>query len=195
MGLVEELRKLAKTTKENPSKGVAEQIRKIVENEGEVNYKIIMLLVKEKMERGYTKEYSLAELQEKLPWKKSRLIEKLQKVMREGVLKHEKRRYKLNKENELVKRIWNYYNKTGYKEKGKVNEIWKLIQKKNELEQKLTEKTGEEGKYRKASEREDEEYQEKIKNGIIDSHEPVEETEEFLKKNIEKTLGYVIKEE
>ena len=123
MALVEELRKLAKTTKEKSAEGIAQQIRKIVENEGEASYQIIMLLVKEKMERGYTKNYTLTELQEKLPWQKSRAIEKLQKVVGEGVLKHEKKRYALNKENELVKRIWNYYNETGYQEKEKISKI------------------------------------------------------------------------
>jgi len=190
MSLAEELRRLAKTTKEKSREGLAEQIRNIVENEGEASYQIIMLIVKEKMERGYTKNYTLTELQEKLPWKKSRSIEKLQNVVGEGVLKHEKRRYALNKENELVKRIWNYYNETVYKEKEKINKVWKLIQRKNELEQKLAEKIEEEGEYRELTKREDEEFQEEIIKGIKDTQEPKEVTEEFLKKNRQKTLGY-----
>lgn len=190
MALAEELRRLAKTTKEKSREGLAEQIRNIVENEGEASYQIIMLIVKEKMERGYTKNYTLTELQEKLPWKKSRSIEKLQNVVEEGVLKHEKRKYALNKENELVKRIWNYYNETGYKEKEKISKVWKLIQRKNELEQKLAEKIEEEGEYREITKREDEEFQEEIIKGIKDTQEPKEITEEFLKKNRQKTLGY-----
>lgn len=190
MALEEELRRLAKTTKEKSGEELAEQIRKIVENDAEASYQIIMLIVKEKMERGYTKNYTLTELQEKLPWKKSRSIEKLQKVVGEGVLKHEKRRYALNKENELVKRIWNYYNETGCKEKEKISEVWKLMQRKNELEQKLAEKIEEKGEYREITKREDEEFQEEIIKGIIDTQEPKEITEEFLKKNKQKTLGY-----
>ncbi|MHA1761863.1 MAG: hypothetical protein ACTSXA_14725, partial [Candidatus Heimdallarchaeota archaeon] len=157
MALIEELRKLAKTTKEKSQEKIAKQIRKIVENEVEVSYQIIMLLVKEKMERGYTKKYTLTELQKKLPWRKSTTIERLQKIVGEGVLKHEKRRYELNKENELVMRIWNYYNETGYKEKEERNKVWKLIQRKNELEEKLAEKIEEKGKYRKITKSEDEE--------------------------------------
>jgi len=190
MTLEEELRRLAKTTKEKSREGLAEQIRKIVENEGEASYQIIMLIVKEKMERGYTKNYTLTELQEKLPWKKSRSIKKLQNVVKEGVLKHQKRKYALDKENELVKRIWNYYNETGYKEKEKISKVWKLIQRKNELEEKLAEKIEEKGKYREITKREDEEFQEEIIKGITDTQEPKEITEEFLKKNREKTLGY-----
>jgi len=191
MALVEELRKLAKTTKEKSAEGIAQQIRKIVENEGEASYQIIMLLVKEKMERGYTKNYTLTELQEKLPWQKSRAIEKLQKVVGEGVLKHEKKRYALNKENELVKRIWNYYNETGYQEKEKISKIWELIQRKNELEEKLAEKIEEKGKYREITKREDEEFQEEMIKGLKETQEPKEITEEFLKKNKQKTLGYI----
>jgi len=191
MALVEELRKLAKTTKEKSAEGIAQQIRKIVENEGEASYQIIMLLIKEKMERGYTKNYTLTELQEKLPWQKSRAIEKLQKVVGEGVLKHEKKRYALNKENELVKRIWNYYNETGYQEKEKISKIWELIQRKNELEEKLAEKIEEKGKYREITKREDEEFQEEMIKGLKETQEPKEITEEFLKKNKQKTLGYI----
>ncbi len=195
MVLIEELRKLAETTKENSRERLAEKIRKIVENEAEVNYQIIMMLVKEKMERGYTKEYTLKEMREKLPWKKSRLIEKMQKAIEEGVLKHEKRKYKLNKENELVKRIWNYYNETRYNEKEKINKIWKLIQKKNELEKKLAEKTTKEkGKYRKMTKKEDEEFKEELRKGIMNTPEPLEEATKFLIKNKEKTIGYVKQE-
>ncbi|MHA1922656.1 MAG: hypothetical protein ACTSVP_06285 [Candidatus Heimdallarchaeota archaeon] len=194
MALIEELRKLAKTTKEKSQEKIAKQIRKIVENEVEVSYQIIMLLVKEKMERGYTKKYTLTELQKKLPWRKSTTIERLQKIVGEGVLKHEKRRYELNKENELVMRIWNYYNETGYKEKEERNKVWKLIQRKNELEEKLAEKIEEKGKYRKITKSEDEEFQKEIIKGLIDSNEPKEETEEYLKKNKQKTSGYIKRE-
>jgi len=89
------------------------------------------------MERGYSKRYSLAELEERLPWKKSRLIEKMQRTVEEEVLKHEKRKYQLNKENELVKRIWNYYNEPNYQEKEKTEEIRTMIQKKRTLEKEL----------------------------------------------------------
>ncbi|MHA1185320.1 MAG: hypothetical protein ACTSXA_10065 [Candidatus Heimdallarchaeota archaeon] len=195
MALVEELRKLTKTTKEKSTEGIAQHIRKIVENEGEVSYQIIMLLVKEKMERGYTKNYTLAELQEKLPWKKSSAIEHLQEVMREGILKHEKRRYTLNKENELVKRIWNYYNETGYQEKEKISKVWKQIQRKNQLEEKLAEKIEEKGKYREITKKEDEEFQKEIIKGLTDTHEQREVTEEFLMKNKQKTIGYIKQEE
>ena len=166
------------------------------EKESELIYQIIMVLVNEKMERGYTKKYSLAELQEKLPWKKSRLIEKLQRVAEEGVLIHEKRKYKLNKENELVKRIWNYYNETSQKEKGKMAEIWKLIQRRNELEKKLAEKTKKEkGKYKEMTRKEDEKFQENFEEELMDTPDPLEEAIIFLRKNKEKVMGYVKQKE
>ncbi len=94
-------------------------------------------VLQEKITRGHSKKYSLAELLEKMPWEKSTLIKKLQKGTKEGILKHEKRKYLLNKENEIVKRMWNYYNELAYQEKEKREEIRELTQRKRRLEQEL----------------------------------------------------------
>lgn len=194
MTLVKVLRKLASTTKEKSAGKIAEQIRKIVEKKGEISYQIIILLTKEKMERGYTKDYTLKELQEKLPWKKSTTIERLQEEVEKGVLKHEKRRYKLNKENELVKRIWNYYHEIEHKEKEKMRKVWGKIQIKNELEQQMVEQKKEDEKYQKLTRKEEEEFVKEIKRNREDMYDPKEMLEEYLKKNKEKVIGYSKKE-
>ncbi|MHA1124369.1 MAG: hypothetical protein ACTSSB_05330 [Candidatus Heimdallarchaeota archaeon] len=192
--MIAELEKFAKTAKEKSSEKIAEQIRKIVEKRGEISYQIIMLLTKEKMERGYTKDYTLKELQEKLPWKKSTTIERLQEEVEKGVLKHEKKRYKLNKENELVKRIWNYYHETGHNKNEKMRRVWEKIQRKKELEKRIVEKEEAEGKYRKNTKREDEELYCEIKEELIATNEPKETVKKYLLKNKEKVMGFTERE-
>lgn len=187
MTLNEELQKLAKLTIESSKEEVAEQIRKIGEKNEEVIYQIIMLLTKEKMERGYTKRYSLAELQKKLPWKKSRLIEKLQEIVTEKVLKHEKRKYLLNNENELVKRIWNYYNEPNYQNKEKIDELRNLIQRKKKLEKELEKKERNNGgKYREATKKEEKELRKEIEEELEEGLDP----KELIRKKTLEALGY-----
>lgn len=191
MALVDELSKLATTKTEKSAICIAEQIRKIVESKGEINYQIIMLLTKEKMERGYTKGYTLKELLDKLPWKKSTSIERLQDVVNVGVLIHVKRRYKLNKENELVKRIWNYYHETNQQEKDKMRKILQLKQRKNDLEKRIAEQKEKEGKYKKLTKKEDKEFQKEIMNEL-EVDEPKEDLRKYLQQNKEKVMGYTI---
>ena len=187
MTLNEELQKLAKLTIESSKEEVAEQIRKIGEKDEEVIYQIIMLLTKEKMERGYTKRYSLAELLKKLPWKKSRLIEKLQEIVTEKVLKHEKRKYLLNNENELVKRIWNYYNEPNYQKKEKIEELRNLIQRKKKLEKELEKKERNNGeKYREATKKEEKELRKEIEEELEEGLDP----RELIRKKTLEALGY-----
>ena len=189
MTVTEELQKLANLTSDCPKKLVGEQIRRIGKEGGELAYQITQILIKEKMERGYTKKYSLTELQKKLPWKKSRLIEKLQRVVEIGILKHEKRKYLLNKENELVKRIWNYYNEPSYQEKEKIEEIRKLIQRKKELERELDkEERKDTRKYREMTKKEEKEYKEEIIREIMADVNA--RPKEFIMKNILEALGY-----
>ena len=189
MTIIKELQKLAGLTGDSPRELIAEQIRRIEKEGGEIVYQIIQILIKEKMERGYTKKYSLAELQKKFPWKKSRLIEKLQKVVEEGVLKHEKRKYLLNKENELVKRIWNYYNEPSYPEKEKMDEIRELIQRKKKLEIELDKEERKcKRKYREMTKKEEEEYKEEIIREIIADVNAC--PKEFIMKNIMEAIGY-----
>ncbi|HUU78650.1 MAG TPA: hypothetical protein VMX55_09900 [candidate division Zixibacteria bacterium] len=182
MTLIEELRKLETTD------NLAIQIRKIVENKGELIYQIIILLTKENMEKGYAKEYTLKELQGKLPWKKSTAILRLQEVEEEGVLTHKKRRYKLNKENVLVKRIWNYYHKTTKQEKEKWKKILQLKQKKNELEKRIVE-LKEKGKYRKLTKNEEKAFCKEIMQEL-EVEDPKEDLIKYLLKNKEKVMGY-----
>jgi len=189
MTLIEELSKLAITPTEKTKIDVAEQIRRIVENKGEINYQIIMLLIKEKIERGYTKDYTLRELQEKLPWKKSTTIERLHDVVNEGVLIHEKRRYKLNKKNELVRRIWNYYHETNHQEKEKMRTVWQLTQRKAELEKRIANLGMDEGKYKKLTKKEDVEFQKEMCEQLIDVYDPKALVQEFLLKNKVKVMG------
>lgn len=187
MTLKEELEKLARLSKESSKEEVAEQIRRIGEEEGEVIYQIIIMLTKEKIERGYTKKYSLAELQKKMPWKKSRLIEKLQEAVIEKVLKHEKKKYLINKENELVKRIWNYYNEPNYKEKEKIEEIRNLIQRKKKLEKELEKEERMNGrKYREATKKEEKELRKVIKEELEEGLDP----RDLIRKKTLEALGY-----
>jgi len=196
MTLKEELSKLATTKMGESTIRIAEQIRKIVESKGEISYQIIMLLTKEKMERGYTKGYTLNELQKKLPWEKSTTIKRLQEVVDQEVLRHEKRKYKLNKENEIVKRIWNYYHETSYQEKEKMKKLLLLTQKKNELERRLAEQKVDDGIYKKLTKKEEEEFAKEIKNEARDEYEPKERVMEYLmeiKVEIkDKVLGYTL---
>lgn len=173
-------------TRESSKKLIAGQIRRIGKEGGEIIYYIIQLLLKEKMERGFTKRYSLAELQKMFPWKKSRTIEIMQEVVEKGVLKHEKRKYLLNKENKLVKRIWNYYNEPNYQEK--TEDIRKLIHKKKkklELELEKDEKKSIR-KYKEMTKKEEEEYGIKIMEEFTAGMNP----KEFIMKNILEALGY-----
>ena len=174
-------------TRESSKKLIAEQIRRIGKEGGEIIYYIIQLLLKEKMEKGFTKRYSLAELQKMFPWKKSRTIEIMQEVVEKGVLKHEKRKYLLNKENKLVKRIWNYYNEPSYQEKEKIEDIRKLIHKKKKLEFELEKEEKKSiRKYKEMMKKEDEEYGIKIMEEFTDGMNP----KEFIMKNILEALGY-----
>ena len=176
-------------TKECSKELVAQQIRRVGKEGGEAIFQIIQLLIKEKMERGFTKRYSLTELKKMFPWKKSRLREILQKVVEEGVLKHEKRKYLLNKENELVKKIWNYYNEPSYQEKGRIEEIRKLIQRKKKLKIDL-DKEERKGirKYREITKNEEEEYIEEILRELTASVNA--SPKEFIIKNLVEALGY-----
>jgi len=192
VSLEDELKKLTDLSKDCSEEILSEQIRRIAGEGVEIAYQIIQFLVKEKMDRGYSKEYTLAELQERLPWKKSRLIERLQSLMDAGVLIHVKRKYKLRKENELVWRIWNYYNYTGFQKKEKSQEIWELILKKKQLENKYIEKLKvvKKTRFRELKRGEEEAYRKEIIDEIKAFYNPLESTSEFLEKNIVRTMGY-----
>ncbi len=191
MTVEKELQKLAKLTEESAKETVAEQIKRIGEKEGEVVYQIIIMLTKERMERGHSKRYSLAELQKRLPWEKSRLIQKMQRIVTDEVLIHEKRKYQLNKENGLVKRIWNYYNEPNYQEKEKTEEIRILMQKKRKLVKELEkEEKKKRKKYREATKKEEEEFRKEI----ITEYEEGGEARGLVAKKTLEAIGYRRKE-
>jgi len=191
MILVKELRILTKLTKESPKEIVAETIRRIIDNEGEAIYQIVLMTLKERIERGYSKKYSLRELGEKLPWKKSTLIEKTQKTVEEGIMKHEKRKYILNTDYEIVRRLWNYYNDVNFQKKDQIEEIWDLIQKVKDKERIIsTVMMDTKKRYKKLSKKEMEKFTEEILDNIKDSYKPLEDIIDFIEKNILKALGY-----
>ena len=151
-------------------------------------YQITNVLVIEKIARGYSKKYSLAELRKMLPWGKSWAIKKLEKGIEEGILVHEKRKYILNKENERVKRMWNYYNKPTQRESAKGEKIRELGREKKKLKEELEreERMRRKRKYRKLTNAEERsrrrEITEYLNEGI--------ETKEMIKKNLMEIIGY-----
>lgn len=194
MTIKEAIRELREMKKESTKEEVAKRIRKIAEK-GEERYQIIVMLVKEERERGYTKKYSLRELVEKMPWKKSRAIEKLQEMIKEEIVKYERKKYELNRKNDGVKRIREYYNEPSYWRKEEREEIKKLNERKKELREKIEEKRREKKKgYKEMKEKEEREYRKKIEEELREGSTK-EELKEFIKKNIEKTLGREKREE
>jgi len=190
MSLLEELNKLGKLTKNQKEEGI-NQIKKIVGLDADIIYQIVNVLILERMDRGFSKEFSLNELLMKFPLKKSRLITRLQLATEMGILKHEKRRYLLNKNNDLVSRIWNYYNDTKYKDNRNIIKIRNLIREKKELEEQIENNHLDlKLKFRKLSTKEEKNFESEILDEIKAFQHPIEPTFEFLKLNIEKTLGY-----
>jgi len=118
-------------------------IRAIVQTMSKRNFlfldSLAVMMIKEQLKIGYKKEYTLSELVERLPWKKSQASVKLRKAVNEGILIHEKRKYSLNMEHGLVKKTWHFYtDPSDFKEKfEQVKEIRELIKKREQLEKKL----------------------------------------------------------
>ena len=174
---------------------LAKSIREIGEREGEFIYQVIHFLVKEKMERGYSKKYSLEELLRKIPYKKSRLIERLQRATEEGVLKHKKRRYILNSSHTLVEKLWQYYHETDFQEYEKKREIIELIQKKEEGENEIRELEKDilkVIKYKELTEREEKKLRVGMYENIEENVNADEDLKEYIKNNIEIIIGYKI---
>ncbi len=173
---------------------ITKNLLRITVHEGEFAYQIIKLLLTEKIEKGYTKKYSLVELQKKIPLKRSRLIEKLQRVVKEGVLKHQKRKYMINKEHILVDRLWQYYNDANYKEREKTKDIINLIQENEQIEEEIREIEEEwirERKYLKLTEKEEEKLREELINETIaDSYDIETELKRLIGQNKVRIIGY-----
>ncbi|HUU78663.1 MAG TPA: hypothetical protein VMX55_09965 [candidate division Zixibacteria bacterium] len=94
----------------------------------------------------------------------------------------------LNDKNDMVKRMWNYYNEPNFKEKEKIEEIRRMIQRKRKLERELEkEERKNERKYREATKKEENEFREEIIGEFEEEHNP----KEFIKKNMIEALGYM----
>ncbi len=191
--IVNDLERLTKISIKDQGR-ITKNLLRITVHEGEFAYQIIELLLTEKIEKGYTKKYSLVELQKKIPLKRSRLIEKLQRVVKEGVLKHQKRKYMINKEHILVDRLWQYYNDANYKEREKIKDIINLIQENEQIEEEIREIEEEwirERKYNKLTEKEEEKLREEMINETIaDSYDIEDELKRLIGQNKVRIIGY-----
>ncbi|MGC9777679.1 MAG: hypothetical protein HZR80_00390 [Candidatus Heimdallarchaeota archaeon] len=184
--IVNDLERLTKISIKDQGR-ITKNLLRITVHEGEFAYQIIKLLLTEKIEKGYTKKYSLVELQKKIPLKRSRLIEKLQRVVKEGVLKHQKRKYMINKEHILVDRLWQYYNDANYKEREKTKDIINLIQENEQIEEEWIR----ERKYNKLTEKEEEKLREEMINETIaDSYDIEDELKRLIGQNKVRIIGY-----
>ncbi len=158
---------------------------------------LAVMMIKEQLKIGYKKEYSLSELVERLPWKKSQASVKLRKAVNEGILIHEKRKYSLNMEHDLVKKTWHFYtDPSDFKEKfEQATEIKELIKKKEQLEKKLAilkEQNNQLAVYKSVSDTEVKDLSKEIA-AIINSEDTYDKKEEIVKllnENIEILVGY-----
>ncbi|MHA1186785.1 MAG: hypothetical protein ACTSXA_11120 [Candidatus Heimdallarchaeota archaeon] len=75
-------------------------------------YSIIKLFVKKYRRTGILKPYKKSELQDCFELEQTQFNHYLQQAVRHNVLHNNKRKYSLNLENILVKRIWSFYFKT-----------------------------------------------------------------------------------
>ncbi|MHA1211252.1 MAG: hypothetical protein ACTSSH_02210 [Candidatus Heimdallarchaeota archaeon] len=112
-------------------------------------------------------------------------------------MKHEKRRYQMEKENELVKKMWNHYNKPRYEKERKEEkrtEIRERIRREKELKEKLEiEEKKLRRKYREQSKKEQEIFRKKIIEITKADTEMEEELSGFITKNKMGALGVTSK--
>ncbi len=113
------------------------------------NYWLIVKLVEERKRTGIERGYSTKELMKWFPWRKSRYYNYKRKAEEQKIIIKQKKRYRLNEENERVKRILDYYFVPKEKRKGMVEEnielqrkmkrILRLQEREEELEEPLME--------------------------------------------------------
>ncbi|HUT81999.1 MAG TPA: hypothetical protein VMZ29_12425 [Candidatus Bathyarchaeia archaeon] len=108
---IEEIAKQLFETNPEETVKLGTLIRVLVKKETMFIHRLVCLMIEEQLRNGYKKEYSLSELVERMPWKKSQLCVKLQKAVKEGEILHQKRKYILNFEHIAVKRLWRFYTK------------------------------------------------------------------------------------
>jgi len=156
---------------------------------------IISSLLEEQLETGEIKGYTKGELLERLPWKKSRLTERLQLLVGQGILEYQKRRYNLNNDCKLVIRVrralrlqYEEFNWEELIEEFAFERTGKVQEKKVE---ERTEKHEKKNLYRKITKNELEYFLETIyqtyQDNLIYCHLKEEQIEELAKK-IEKEI-------
>jgi len=74
-----------------------------------VLYSLTKTLVQKYRNTGILKSYKISELQEYFEWEKTQLNYYLNQAIKQNILLYAKRKYSLNLDNILVKRVWNYY--------------------------------------------------------------------------------------
>lgn len=84
---------------------IYEIIRKLGERDLIVNYRIAKYLLEQFLDSGKIETFSRKDFLMFLPWQKSQLTERLQGMVKEGLLLFEKRKYSLNIDNPFVNRV------------------------------------------------------------------------------------------
>jgi len=103
-------------------------------------YSIIKLFVIKYRRTGILKPYKKSELQKCFEWEQTQFNHYLQQAVRHNVLHNNKRKYSLNLDNILVKRIWNFYFKTAKFDgisSTEMIEITSIMKKKQLLEKQI----------------------------------------------------------
>jgi len=72
-------------------------------------YLLIKTLVASIQQTGITKAQGKSELERLFRWKKTQLRYYLQEAVRQKILSYQKRKFSLNQEHPLVKRVWGHY--------------------------------------------------------------------------------------
>ncbi len=84
---------------------VYEGIRELGERELITNYRIVKYLLERFTETGKVDVFGRRDFLEFLPWEKSQLSKRLQRMAEEELLQFERRKYSLNVDNPFVKRV------------------------------------------------------------------------------------------
>ena len=103
-------------------------------------YLLIKSFVLKYRKMGILKSYKLSELLTSFKWKKTQLNYNLKQAVKQNVLFYNKRKYSLNLDNILVKRVWNFYftftKDIGFTSTNMI-EIASMLTKKKKLEKQI----------------------------------------------------------
>ena len=84
---------------------IYEIIRELGERDLIVNYRIVKYLLEQFLDSGKVETFGRRDFLTFLPWQKSQLSKRLQRMVEEGLLLSEKRKYSLNIDNPFVNRV------------------------------------------------------------------------------------------